>query len=134
MASGFLDNISGIGESGKEIKDWAPSRPLCTYMRNNTIHAENGSIITVYLGKISYIMSASSSEGAKVGSATEEVEKRACRCKFCGEMLILSSEDEAVAHMRVCPAMQEQLQGSGPFTIPKDVQAQMNRSDEKKDS
>lgn len=77
-------------------------------------------------------MSSSSSEGAKA-SEPEVGEKRSCRCMFCGEMLILASEQEAVGHMRVCPAMQEQLQGPGPFTIPKDIQAQMKRSDEKKE-
>jgi tetratricopeptide (TPR) repeat protein len=33
-------------------------------------------------------------------------DKRHCRCMFCGELLLLASEDEAIEHMRVCPAMQ----------------------------
>lgn len=47
-----------------------------------------------------------------------EVEKRQSRCMFCGEELVLTSEDDAVGHMRVCPALQEQLASPDQFTIP----------------
>lgn len=57
-------------------------------------------------------------------------EKRECRCMFCGEILILASEEEAVAHMGVCPAMQEQLNGFGAFTIPKEINERMKTSQE----
>lgn len=48
----------------------------------------------------------------------EKVEKRECRCMFCGDILLLKSEDEAVDHMRVCPSLQEQLRSDQQFTIP----------------
>ena len=43
---------------------------------------------------------------------------RQCRCMFCGDELKLSSEEAAVDHMRVCVALQEQLQSKDQFTIP----------------
>jgi hypothetical protein len=41
---------------------------------------------------------------------------------FCGETLILASEDEAILHMKVCPALQEQLNSPDQFTVPKCIQ------------
>ena len=35
----------------------------------------------------------------KVDDIQESVEKRQCRCMFCGESLVFSSEDEAIQHM-----------------------------------
>jgi hypothetical protein len=46
---------------------------------------------------------------------------------FCGENLILSSEDEAVDHMRVCPALQEQLQSKDQFTVPSMIKEKMKK-------
>jgi MYND finger len=45
--------------------------------------------------------------------------KRQSRCMFCGEELVLGSEEDAVDHMRVCVALQEQLESPDQFTIPK---------------
>eukprot|EP01033_Poteriospumella_lacustris_P024738 gene24738-gene21409 len=58
-----------------------------------------------------------SSGGSPLAPSTS-TEQRSCRCMFCGENLILSSEDEAVDHMRVCPALQEQLLSKDQFTVP----------------
>jgi len=44
--------------------------------------------------------------------------KRICRCMFCGEELLLGSEDEAIKHMSICNALQEQLSSNHQFTIP----------------
>ena len=58
-------------------------------------------------------------EATTDGATTEGgIEKRSSRCMFCGEELVLSSEDEAVDHMRVCVALQEQLASKDQFTIP----------------
>jgi MYND finger len=51
-------------------------------------------------------------------SSSSSGEKRVSRCMFCGEELNLSSEDEAVKHMEVCDALQEQLNSKDQFTIP----------------
>ena len=51
-------------------------------------------------------------------STSGQSEKRSSRCMFCGEELVLTSEDEAVDHMRVCVALQEQLASKDQFTIP----------------
>eukprot|EP01038_Epipyxis_sp_PR26KG_P010785 gene10785-14481_t len=51
-------------------------------------------------------------------SSLQEKESRNCRCMFCGENLILNSEEESVNHMRVCVALQEQLASKEQFTIP----------------
>lgn len=48
----------------------------------------------------------------------ETTEKRECRCMFCGENLVMGSEAEAIEHMRVCPALQEQLKSKDQFHIP----------------
>lgn len=56
-------------------------------------------------------------------------EKRECRCMFCGETLLLESEEAAIAHMTECPALQEQLASKDQFTIPKIIQEKMDKSD-----
>jgi hypothetical protein len=53
-------------------------------------------------------------------------EKRECRCMFCGENMILGSEEEAIHHMTVCPCLQEQLQSRDPITIPTILKKKMN--------
>jgi hypothetical protein len=53
-------------------------------------------------------------------------EKRVCRCMFCGKELLLESEEAAIEHMSVCDALQEQLQGSDPITIPSMVKDKLN--------
>jgi hypothetical protein len=52
--------------------------------------------------------------------------KRCSRCMFCGEQLVLSSEDDAVNHMKECPALQEQLESKDQFTIPTMLQKENN--------
>lgn len=52
--------------------------------------------------------------------------KKICRCMFCGEELVLKSEDEAVMHMTVCPALQEQLASKDQFTVPSMLKGKMN--------
>lgn len=50
---------------------------------------------------------------------------------FCGEQLTLGSEDEAVEHMRVCVALQEQLASKDQFTLPTVVKEKMKKEDVK---
>lgn len=57
----------------------------------------------------------------KEKTASDEQEKKTVRCMFCGDQLILASEEEAVDHMRVCVALQEQLESKDQFTIPKKI-------------
>ena len=54
----------------------------------------------------------------KQSSEAEEGGKKVCRCMFCGEELLLESEESAVDHMRLCSALQEQLSSKDQFTIP----------------
>jgi hypothetical protein len=66
----------------------------------------------------------SSSGGANSTSESQtnpEKITKSCRCMFCGEELLLSSEDEAVQHMEVCPALQEQLNDTRQFTLPESI-------------
>lgn len=54
--------------------------------------------------------------------AAGAVEMRECRCMFCGEALLLESEEAAVAHMEVCPCLQEQLNDTEhQFTLPQSM-------------
>lgn len=46
---------------------------------------------------------------------------RECRSMFCGEALTFESEEEAVEHMSICPALAEQLSSKAAFTIPKNT-------------
>ena len=55
-------------------------------------------------------------------------DKRICRCMFCGEEMLLGSEDEAIKHMNICIALQEQLSSSNQFTIPTTIQNKMTSS------
>lgn len=51
-------------------------------------------------------------------SSNKKVMKE-CRCMFCGDSLVLESEEEAIAHMAVCPSLQEQLNDTEhQFTLP----------------
>ena len=73
------------------------------------------------------IFGAPSENGTRTNcNAEKESEKRTGRCMFCGEELILGSEDDAVNHMRVCPALQEQLASKDQFTIPTMLREQNN--------
>ena len=56
-----------------------------------------------------------------------EEEKRVCRCMFCGQELLLGSEDEATNHMRMCTALLEQLASKDQFTLPTEVRQKMER-------
>jgi len=56
--------------------------------------------------------------GASSRTAEAEEEVRVGRCMFCGEQVQMRSEEEAVDHMRQCPALQEQLASKDQFTIP----------------
>lgn len=55
----------------------------------------------------------------------QQGETRTCRCMFCGKELLLQSEGEAVGHMEVCGALQEQLASSECITIPSEMKKQM---------
>lgn len=69
----------------------------------------------------------SAAQERKESSASTEsdVVKKQCRCMFCGDQLVLGSEEEAVDHMRVCPALQEQLASKDQFTVPSMVRKKM---------
>ena len=56
----------------------------------------------------------------KSESFSDKVESRSCRCMFCGQVIIVSSEEEAIQHMSECSLLQEQLNGEGQFTVPKE--------------
>lgn len=50
------------------------------------------------------------------------VDMKECRCMFCGEGLLLESQEAAVAHMEVCPCLQEQLNDTEhQFTLPQSM-------------
>ena len=51
-------------------------------------------------------------------SEPDDKVQKYCRCMFCGEQLLLSSEDEAIEHMEVCSSLQEQLASKDQFTVP----------------
>jgi hypothetical protein len=72
---------------------------------------------------------------AGAGAAQPSSEMRECRCMFCGQLLLLTSEAEAIEHMAVCPALSEQLANANEaFTIPKCVEKQMYKGDKPKDT
>jgi tRNA G10 N-methylase Trm11 len=54
-------------------------------------------------------------------SSRSESTKRSCRCMFCGDEMVLGSEEEAIEHMERCPALQEQLNDSRQFTLPESI-------------
>jgi len=65
--------------------------------------------------------------------SSNESSKRISRCMFCGESLVLTSEEDAVDHMRVCIALQEQLNGKEQFIIPTFLKEKIKSTDEKVD-
>mmetsp|Transcript_19945 Transcript_19945/g.28666 ORF Transcript_19945/g.28666 Transcript_19945/m.28666 type:complete len:114 (-) Transcript_19945:152-493(-) len=60
-------------------------------------------------------------DDANKSNISQTGEMRSCRCMFCGEALTLSSEEAAVEHMKVCPALQEQLNDDKQFTLPESM-------------
>jgi hypothetical protein len=66
-------------------------------------------------------LSGQESENEKNEINASEQEKKTVRCMFCGDQLVLGSEEEAVDHMRTCVALQEQLNSKDQFTIPKKI-------------
>lgn len=65
------------------------------------------------------------------GSSSQTInEVRECRCMFCGDILVLKSEEEAIGHMRVCVALQEQLSSPDQFTIPKSIQEKAKKNND----
>ena len=76
------------------------------------------------------IIKQSENNESESSSNPNNIEKRNCRCMFCGEHLILENEEEAIQHMSVCPLLQEQLKGEGQFTIPTSIQEKLDKSKE----
>ncbi len=62
------------------------------------------------------------------GYSADPTEKRECRCMFCGNTMLLDSEEAAIAHMQECPALLEQLSSKDQFTIPSSIQEKMAKS------
>ncbi len=58
---------------------------------------------------------------AKASENKNELEVRQCRCMFCGETHVFHSEEEAVGHLRVCVALNEQLSSPDQFTVPQSI-------------
>ena len=73
--------------------------------------------------KVSCVTLATANTAASDAGAAQanEPASRMCRCMFCGQELCLQSEDEAIQHMGVCPALGAQLQSKGQFHIPDDI-------------
>lgn len=102
--------------------DWSTHKVTCSkHVKDLTKElADNNVVIAKETG------AASSTESHEKHADNEnENGKRICRCMFCGEELLLTSENEAVDHMRVCPALQEQLQSKDQYTIPTVVKDKM---------
>lgn len=69
--------------------------------------------------KINCANSIKHSSSSTTDSTYSSNEVRSCRCMFCGNVIVASSEDDAIRHMEVCSALQEQLNASKEqFTIP----------------
>ena len=51
----------------------------------------------------------------------QQEEMRECRCMFCGEVNQFKSEEEATAHLDVCPAFNEQMDSKEQFTLPESM-------------
>lgn len=66
------------------------------------------------------------SNSNSISENSNAVEKRECRCMFCGETLLLASEEEAIAHMTECCHLQEQLASKDQFTIPSALKEKVN--------
>lgn len=58
----------------------------------------------------------------------QSTDQRHCRCMFCGEALVLGSEEEAIGHMKVCVALQEQLASKDQFTVPSIVKEKYTKN------
>jgi hypothetical protein len=95
-------------------QDWKTHKLVCA--TNDTNADATPSVPNVYC-----------TDGESSSRPAPSDSSRNCRCMFCGDLLLLDSEDAAVAHMEVCPALQEQLNGPGQYTIPKAFQHVVNK-------
>lgn len=95
--------------------DWATHKHKCIQITSNP---NNTAAITPI-----------PSSFGQTSSKAPADDSRVCRCMFCGEEMLMQSEAEAVDHMRVCPALQEQLQSKEQFTIPSILKDKMKRND-----
>jgi len=102
--------------------DWPQHKGLCSnhIQKINQQHDSSNGLITTSSNN-------SQSCESKITNPDPN-ESRFCRCMFCGDELRLYSQEEAVDHMKVCPALQEQLQSSDQFTIPSIVKDKMKKN------
>ena len=99
-----------------QLLDWSSHKVKCQSLLETVVPEIN---------RTTTISTQSSSTTTEKTTITEDVEQRICRCMFCGDHLNLKSEDEAIDHMRVCPALQEQLESKDQFTIPAAIRNKM---------
>ncbi len=104
-------NVWYCGKSHQTM-DWKTHKITCN-ITNNT------SSITSTSEHV-HISSSNNSASSNVinDTSTSSSTSRQCRCMFCGEQLTLQSEEDAIAHMSICPSLQEQLNDENQFTIP----------------
>jgi MYND finger len=93
-------------------KDWNIHKSYCM-----SVLSASGSSVSEFSSLKACSGQASSSRACSENDGGSG-ENRRSRCMFCGEELILGSEDEAVKHLEVCDALQEQLNSNEQFTVP----------------
>lgn len=98
---------------------WKDHKSVCNEISSQSISNNNAS--TPSTTPHSYKDEKKPAHSASSASS----ESRSCRCMFCGELLVLSSEQAAIDHMAVCPSLQQQLNGDGQFTLPTEIEKKM---------
>jgi len=102
-------------------EDWSSHKRICksAFLQKSRLQKERH-ITADSVAAASKSQGASGSGTGAVSSfADEDSGLRQSRCMFCGETVIMASEEDAQQHMRDCPALQEQLSSPDQFTIPK---------------
>lgn len=95
---------------------WKSHKTICKKCSDQPVHTSEHTPDAVQPAPSTSLIA--SAQGSVPNISLSDEEHRHCRCMFCGDELKLSSEEAAVDHMRVCVALQEQLQSKDQFTIP----------------
>lgn len=106
------------GKSATKICSKCKSIAYCSVEHQRLHWSEH----KLHCKKLSVDSQNNSTSSSAVSSSQPVV--KSCRCMFCGEEMLLTSEEEAIKHMETCLPLQEQLNDTThQFTLPESLKS-----------
>lgn len=118
------NDLSGVVTGhAVEKHDGITRIPVCLHLQNKNTSTDTVESKNMLLQPKNLTLTKSVSVShPQNATPPQDVEMKECRCMFCGEGLLLESEEAAIAHMEVCPCLQEQLNDTEhQFTLPQSM-------------